>query len=252
MAILNEPVTRGVILAAGRGSRLGDMTDNKSKGLIDLNGKPLVMRQIEVMRECGINEIAIVTGYNADAFEPYSSGLTVYYNKDWSTSTMLWTLLCARDFITDRVIVSYSDIVYESSFIEPLVRQRDDISIIYDPEWATLWRKRFTDPLSDAESFRLDHEGFVLNIGGKAETMAEIEGQYVGLFSINRSAVDDILSRFTEQELMRMDITALLGQLAERGVKIRAVAGTGKWCEIDTPKDLEVANEMVRSGELPN
>ncbi|MCH7851617.1 MAG: hypothetical protein IIC41_02405, partial [Candidatus Marinimicrobia bacterium] len=52
------------------------------------------------------------------------------------------------------------------------------IAVTYDPDWEAKWAKRFQDPLEDAETFRLNADGFVSDIGGHPATLSEIEGQY--------------------------------------------------------------------------
>ena len=74
-------------------------------------------------------------------------------------------------------ITSYSDIVYSVDTITKLINF-SDIVITYDPNW--LWQMRFNNPLSDAENFRLDGDRLI-EIGLKASSIEEIEGQYMGL-----------------------------------------------------------------------
>ena len=54
---------RGIILAAGRGSRMKHLTSERPKCMVKLQGKPLIEWQLEALRAAGIDDIAIVTGY---------------------------------------------------------------------------------------------------------------------------------------------------------------------------------------------
>ena len=57
---------KAIILAAGKGMRLGKYTKNLPKGMLNFYDKTLIERQVEILRECKVNEIIIVTGYMAE------------------------------------------------------------------------------------------------------------------------------------------------------------------------------------------
>lgn len=67
--ITNKKVDKALVLAAGLGTRLAPITDNKPKALVQVNGKPIIMKQIENLIENGITDITIVSGYKADVLE---------------------------------------------------------------------------------------------------------------------------------------------------------------------------------------
>ncbi|PYK48280.1 MAG: nucleotidyl transferase, partial [Verrucomicrobia bacterium] len=60
---------RALILAAGRGSRMGDLGDDRPKCLIELQGRPLIERQITALRRSGVEEIGVVRGYRAEMID---------------------------------------------------------------------------------------------------------------------------------------------------------------------------------------
>src|SRR5262249_56121039 len=100
--------------------------------------------------------------------------------------TIVVRSLCAAAQWVRRgpVIVSYADIFFRRELVRELVESQDDLAIAYDRDWRTLWTRRFADPLSDAETFRADADGRLLEIGGKAKAVGEIKGQYMGLLRI--------------------------------------------------------------------
>src|SRR5690606_35250580 len=107
--------------------------------------------------------------------------------------------------------------------------------VTYDRRWSALWADRFADPLADAETFRV-HEGRVVEIGGRAETMEEIEGQYMGLLKFTPAGwarVEALLAGLEAGPRDRMDMTGLLSRLIAAGAEVRAVPVDGGWCEVD-------------------
>ena len=100
---------RGIILAAGRGRRMGQLTRDKPKCLLEIKGKSLLSMQIEAFKKAGVTEIGIVTGYKRERIAEY--GLTEFYNPKWENSNMVVSLTCAEDWLKDNhCIISYSDI----------------------------------------------------------------------------------------------------------------------------------------------
>lgn len=232
---------RAIILAAGRGSRLKELTDNKPKTLTILNGKPLIQWQIDALNKAGIQEVAIVTGYLENLLKPY--GNHHFHNPRWSETNMLSSLWTAKEWLLqDTCIVSYADIVYKHQIVKDLMRLENDISISYDPNWLGLWKKRFADPLDDAETFQLDSGGHLKTIGGKPQTLTEIEGQYMGLLKFNPTFWKK--KSFPQPDWDHLSMTCFLQRNIEMGTQIKAVENSDVWIEIDSEKDLKVA-EMV-------
>ncbi|MDP1574219.1 MAG: phosphocholine cytidylyltransferase family protein [Coxiellaceae bacterium] len=236
---------KAIILAAGRGNRMGDLTNNNSKGLIGLHGRPLIEWQMEAIKKAGIDQIAIIKGYCGDVFT-YS--LTYFENKRWHQTNMLSTLLCANDWLNQTTcIVSYSDIVYQPEAIQKLKEASGDIVITFDKNWLNLWRQRFDDPLSDAEIFKYKNDSLI-DIGGKTENLSDIQGQYMGLLKFTVKGWRKItlfLDQFADNVIDKMDMTALLKLLLKNNFKISVVAIDSPWCEIDNVKDYELCQKIM-------
>ncbi|MDH3972685.1 MAG: phosphocholine cytidylyltransferase family protein [Deltaproteobacteria bacterium] len=238
---------KGVILAAGRGSRMKDETDNKPKCLAKLGGKPLIQWQIESMKEGQIEEIGIVRGYMSHMLDGY--GDKHFENHRWSETNMVMSLTCAEEWLDNGTcIVSYSDIVYSADTISLLSKKEGDIVITYDKEWLKLWQKRFENPLSDAETFRIDKRGVLVEIGNRAKSLDEIEGQYMGLLKFTSRGwqqVKGYLSTLNQEECDRLDMTGLLNRLIERKIIIDTVPINEWWYEVDSEKDLKIYNSLL-------
>ena len=233
---------KAIILAAGRGSRMRSLTAEKPKSLVEFRGKPLLEWQLDALKFNGINEIAIVTGYRRESFQSY--GLVEFNNPRWAETQMVASLACASDWLeSEPCVVSYSDIYYLSSGPRLLVECDVDLAITFDPNWLELWSKRFTDPLEDAETFRLDASGYVINIGEKPKSIDEVQGQYMGLLRFTPFAwceINRIQSQLTANEQDTIDMTGLLQKVIEDGVlRIAACSYCDTWAEFDSITDLE-------------
>jgi choline kinase len=244
---------RAVILAAGRGRRMGELGGDRPKCLVELEGKPLIERQIAALRRGGVNEIGVVRGYRAEMID--FPGLSYFANERWAETNMVMSLAAAASWLrSGPVIVSYGDIFYRSELVRGLVAAPGQLVISYDRAWRRLWTRRFADPLADAETFRINAAGQLLEIGGRTTRIEDIQGQYMGLFKFTPpawSAVETLLATLDTSIRNRLDVTGLLRLLLARELlPISTFPTDGHWGEIDNPEDVALYHDMVREGNL--
>lgn len=245
---------KAIILAAGRGSRLKSITDDRPKCLVEVRGRRLLDIQIDALRGAGIADIAIVTGYRREMLA--RAAATEFHNPDWARTNMVASLACAAEWLErEACVVSYSDIFYPAAAAKLLVDGAADLAITYDPDWRAQWEARFGDPLLDAETFRLDAAGNVAEIGKKPTRIDEIEGQYMGLLRFTPAGWAEIArlrDGLPPETRDRIDMTSTLQRVVEAGrVKLSAVPFRGEWGEVDTELDLRLFN-ATRSRTQPS
>lgn len=243
---------RAVILAAGRGRRLGAATADRPKCMVPLAGRPLIDWQRAALHGAGVDEVAIVRGYRAGAIA--APGAVFIDNPRWAETNMVASLLCAGDWLSgDGGVVSYGDLVYGADAVRRLVEAGEDIAITYDAAWLGLWSRRFDDPLDDAETFRLAADGAVAEIGARPASLDDVEGQYMGILGVSAAGwrtVAGFLDAEPPDAVDRMDVTTLLARMIAAGVRVGAVRVAGGWAEIDSERDLAVAERLVAEGAL--
>jgi len=204
--------------------------------------------QLTALREGGISQICLVTGYLANLLIPYE--LQSFHNPEWATSSIVSSLLVASRWLQEAAsLVAYSDIVYHPDWVSLLRGSPADIAVAYDTRWRELWEDRFEQPEVDAESFR-ESDGRIQEIGQKVRSLDSVQGQYIGLVKLTPSGWQQILSCLSgmgEPEVRRLDITALLARLIRSGARIAGVPGAGRWCEVDTVEDLLLYENRARS-----
>jgi L-glutamine-phosphate cytidylyltransferase len=238
---------RAIILAAGRGSRMGEMTDNRPKCLVELQGKPLLEWQLSALHAAGIEKIAIVTGYKRKLLAGYD--VFEFYNSRWAETNMVSSLACAGAWLEDSpCIVTYSDIFYGHEAISLLMNSSFHISITYDPGWLSLWKNRFDDPLLDAETFRINSDSSLAEIGCKPSSINEIQGQYMGLLRFSPTGwaeVTRIRAELIPTERDKIDMTGVLQKIIKKGnLLVNAIPYDGDWGEVDSIHDLSIYNEL--------
>ncbi|MEH6696362.1 MAG: phosphocholine cytidylyltransferase family protein [Hyphomonas sp.] len=238
---------KAVILAAGRGSRLGVRTENCPKALVQVSGKSLLDRALESLSSAGISEVIIVAGYLSEQLAPYTPILIE--NKEWESAGIFTSALAADAWLSEGdTIICYSDIFYSSEVVRSLCGSPYDIAIAYDPNAVDLWRQRFEDPLSDIENFQYDRStSTLLAVGGRVSSLSDVEGQFMGLLKVTSHGWEQLraaaasLPDFVRRDL---DFTTLLSIMLENGHTIGVVQNTKAWGEVDHEADLLIYEKM--------
>ncbi len=232
---------KAIILAAGRGSRMKTLTDERPKCLVELRGKALLDWQMEALHAAGIHEVAIVTGYRRELLA--GRNLVEFHNSRWAETQMVSSLACAEEWLqAEPCIVSYSDIFYSPTAVHSLMTCAAPLAVTYDPNWLELWRQRFADPLQDAETFRLSQRQTLAEIGNKPKSFDEVQGQYMGLLRFTPDGWREVVqtrSSLTSEQCDKMHMTATLQKVIETGrMDIAAIPYVGDWGEVDSAEDL--------------
>ena len=234
---------KAVILAAGRGSRLGHYTTDIPKTLNKVAQKSIIEYIISSLKSAGINHVIIISGYQSHLLNQYAD--TMIINEEWASTNMVASLLCAKQFFSENLIISYSDVIYSSETVMSLKNQKKDIVVPYYLGWKKLWEMRFSDPLSDLESFCINQEGSILDIGQKVNAFNDIQGQFMGILRFTPRAfgwIEQYLSS-KKKDIAQMDMTTLLRGLIAKGHSLHGMPVNDLWMEIDNPKDLQLANK---------
>ena len=219
-----------IILAAGRGSRLGERTKDRPKCMCTLQGRTLLDRCMETLEKAGVApaDIGIVTGYRSEMFTV--PGVT----------NMFWSLTMAREWLgQEPCIVCYSDVVFSPGAFQALAGSSAPLAITYYTGYWDLWSRRMEDPLADLETFRLSEEGRLLEIGKKPRGRDEIQGQFMGLLRFTPESwawVEEPMAKTVE----KLDMTTLLQELLQREYPVQAISTSDLWLECDSEQDILV------------
>ena len=240
---------KAIILAAGRGSRMKELTIDKPKCLLKVKGIPLLERQLYSLKKAGIKDIAIVTGYKNDMLSKY--GLKEFHNERWHETQMFFSLTKAESWLNNfSCIISYSDIFFDSDIVSNLIKDKSDLAISYDKDWLSLWSKRFERPLDDAESFRVNNMDFLTEIGQKVNNIKDISGQYMGLIKTTPTGwkkLEDIFRLLDHDNQEKIHFTKILNYaITNHNDFIKVIPVTSSWGEVDTKNDLDLYNQILK------
>jgi len=247
--------TKAIILAAGPGSRLKPLTDDKPKCMLEINGKTLIERQIEVFRNCGIDDITVVKGYKKNMIN--YPGVKYYINRNYRNNNILESLMYAEKEMESEFIVSYSDILYDEGIIKNLMKSDADISIVTDTDWVSHYKDRYQHPIEEAEKVAVK-DGRVTRIT-KIINPNEAYGEFIGLARFSKKGADILKEEYTRvrkefqgkpfqtaASAEKAYLTDMIQELIDKGHKVESVDIQGKWLEIDTLEDYERAQKLIK------
>jgi choline kinase len=238
---------RSIILAAGRGTRLGSDYSNTPKSLIELGGKRILERQIEVLQTSQVTETILVTGFEAEKFEFLE--YPQVYNPRFTETNMVYSLSLALDNLDCKnTIVSYGDVLFSPASLSKLAASKSDFAILSDVNWYSYWNERSSSPLNDLETFAYTSNNQLIDIGSRANSFDQIMGQFIGVVYLSETGIKKVSSIIKRSENDRVInrrhinaafMTDLLMELINGGEFIEVIPFSDPWIEIDTVLDLQ-------------
>lgn len=236
---MNGEVT-GIILTAGIGSRLGVPTKDRPKGLVLVNGRPLLDYNIHFLRACGVKQIVAVAGFEAGKVRAYLASnhpeVRVVENKEYLKGN-LYSLKEALKSVKGSILLSNADHLYKNSIAEAVNKQCNGVTAFCD------WDRNLQD--DDMKVLRNERG----NLKEIAKTLTNFDCGYAGLTYCAGSARGDydkaltaVENKFGEKAVAEQVLGEMAGE--ELQVKIGDISGHG-WLEIDFPHELEAARLQV-------
>lgn len=244
---------KAIIIAAGQSNRLKPFTNNIPKCLLDVGGRTILQRQLDVLRQCGIDDISIVRGYQGGLIN--YPNVKYYENTDYENNNILGSLFYAASEMDDEFVFSYSDIIYGESTVERLLQSKADISLVVDTDWMPRYEGRLLHPIDEAELVK-GKGNRIIKIGKRICVPDKSYGEFIGLAKFSKSGAEILKSNYRRAAIKYRGkafqqaalfenayLTDMMQELIDRGYTIQGVGITRGWIEIDTPEDLERAQE---------
>ncbi len=249
-----------IIVAAGLGSRLEFLTLDRPKCLLELGEKSILQRQLDIYNKAKISDISIVIGYLKECFT--LPNLSYFENDDYKENNILNSLFCAEEKISGDVIISYSDIVFDSGILSELICSPHDISIVVDVDWRDSYIGRQDHPISEAEIVCLGDDFRVSRIGKGCAPISEANGEFIGMMKLSETGAEIFKHHFhvakkvfknkpfqRAKTFKQAYLTDLIQEMIDQDVKVHYVLVKGGWKEIDTVEDYKNAITMFTASE---
>ena len=225
-----------VYLAAGEGSRLRPLTDDRPKAMLEIGEVPLARRALESLRRAGVEDVVAVTGHCASAFDDVRDLLSgERFNDRFAEHGNVYSLWCARDVVRSGCYIVNSDVLFEDEIARRLVAARGSAVLCA------------ADHGVDEESMKaVAVAGRLSDLSKRAPVGPHPE--YIGLTRIDPShgellarTLEDFVSRGTLDVYYEDALAELAGQVPVQTVAVDGLA----WVEIDDHEDLAHARDDV-------
>ena len=238
-------MTRCIILAAGRGSRLMPYTRDVPKCLIDFKGKTFLEYQLKMLLEVGIKDVTIVTGYLAkkivEACEPFKKDInfTFFHNIDYENSGALNSMSLARDEFTpehfkEGLIILNSDIIFKKSCLKDVMNCKNTCVTM------ELGRHEVGATCIQVNEDEVIDMGFLDDY--------DASGLSVGIVKFAKKDVKEVQKFLTNYPpTIHSYVFHIIKHFLDKKIQVKSVlCDYGKWCEIDTPADLKLYKYVIR------
>lgn len=232
---------QAIIMAAGKGSRLGSMTEDRPKSLVEIKGKTLLDINIDMLHRYGIWDITIVTGYMDEKIIEATKdipGITYEYNPFYEFANVLGSYYMGMKNMHEDFVYLHADTICELSLFEELLRAEGDFVLPVD-----------TKPCDDeAMKIRLENNKIVEIT--KQMPVEDAGGEFIGIMKISKKAIED-LNNCTHDLLRHKEYQSYFEAAVQEIINmnkydIRMLDTKGRfWAEIDFLEDYQRAEKEM-------
>jgi len=242
-------IDKAVVLAAGRGTRMRELTADLPKPMIEVRGKPVLRHIVEGLRDAGIRAILLIVGYRADTVRNFcGDGSRYNIAIQYATQTVQdgtgRVLNLARDFVKDTpFILSYGDILVDPANYRRIVDLPDEIEAII-----TVTRG---EDVSKGGAVFLNDRMELIDLREKAQPreaqrwsgLSEHAVPYynAGLYAF-RPSIFEFTAKLRPSPRGEYELTDAIRALAHSEKKVRALELTGEWADVRDPEILARLN----------
>jgi len=233
-------IDQAVILAAGRGTRMRELTAQLPKPMIEVRGKPVLQHIVEGLRDAGIRNCLIVVGYRADAVrEFFGDGSDYNIAIQYKTQTVQdgtgRVVELSSDFVADRpFILAYGDILVDPANYERMVNLPDDVE-------AKLAVTRGED-VSKGGAVFLNDEMDLVDLREKPKPNEPTSPWYnAGIYAF-RPSIFDFIAKLVPSPRGEYELTDAIRDLARSGKRVKALELSGEWADVRDPEILARLN----------
>lgn len=231
---------KAVILAAGMGRRMGDLTKSIPKCLLKIEDRTIIEIQVDILNQYGIKDITVVVGYKAEMVrETLKDRVTYILNDIYYQTNSSYSLFLARDGLKDGWLHMNCDLLFSSLILEQILSAENENSIVIDQELR---------PTDSQEKVWIE-DGIVVKMS-KDVPYDEAHGKSIGMarFStLGAKATLDHLDDIIRSGEKNRWFFSIIADVLDRA-QFKAVSTGGEpWFEIDTPEDFIRANQANRN-----
>lgn len=243
--------TRAIVLAASRGDKFAELTENRPKAMLPINGKPLLSRLTDRFRKANVKKIFVVSGYKSDSINV--PNINLIENLDFESNRELASLDLAQTHFNEDMIILYGDLLFRGYVLKGLLESKRELTVVVDSSKRSKEQEGDNDfAFCSVEDNRelWGQDVLLEHIDPKPEHKGrDCSGRWVGMVRVNgagrdwiETAIDELKSLSTFDNL---DLGHLLNKIIDNGHPIRVIYIHGHWLNVNSLRDLEHARSFM-------
>ena len=237
------PIEKAIILSAGKGSRLLPLTAERPKCLIELSGKSLLEWQLDALRQAGVGEVVVVTGFRDDLVDEVAArreGVRTLFNPFYHVADNLGSVWMARAEFGGETLLLNGDTLVSPALLATVLAAGTGAIVVTNDEKDSY----------DADDMKVLRDGDRLLRIGKALEAGQYNAESIGLLAFRgdgpRLFADRVERMMRQPDGTRRWYLRAIDALAQSGADVRTVSITGEeWQEVDFPEDVEAAKALT-------
>ena len=243
-----------IIIAGGKSTRLRPLSNEIPKTMIEVYGKSVLERQVEVFQSCGISDITAVTGYHSEKVN--LPNINCIKNEKYETTNVNEGLFCAKAKLSDSVIITYGDIIFDNEVLEQTLNFKGDVGVVIDLDWEKQYTGKFGRPISEADNVIMNKKQILKISKNLTKKDDLVLAESIGIFKLSKTGAKILLDRYNHlkkshkgkfysaSSFKNAFFMDMIQYLIDTNVTVEPIPINGRWCEIDTQLDLERAKEI--------
>ena len=246
----NSRKIKAIIVAAGHDKRLEPFNEDLPKCMLEVKGKTILERQIENIRDCGINDIIIIKGYRQELIN--IPNVKYYINNDFENTGIVSSLFFAREEMNSDFIFLYSDIIFDKRLLEKLLKNNAEVCLVADLDWKKRYKERVKCPTGEVELIKAT-ENHITGIGKNIDPNTA-HGEFIGLAMFSKKGAYNLkecyknaLKQYKNKKfheassIEKAYFTDMIQEIIDNDFQINHLDVYGDWIEIDTFEDYRKA-----------
>ncbi len=239
-----------IILAASRGSELQELTSDKPKAMISIGGKSLLRRQVDELKNLGINKTTVVAGYKSQSIN--LAGIKKCVNKDFKKTDELYSLACAEKDFGDDMLIVYGDLLFRGYILRDLLESPGDLVVVVDsaldnPNLTGAPDLAYCSRQDDRSPFMQD---VMLKGLGEKSSKQKPSGYWIGMMRVRTRGRKWIAKALKElrkrDDFDTLTIPDLLNYLLEKDKPINVHYIDGHWLDVNSLDDIDRAGDFTK------
>ncbi len=232
-------VQKAVILAAGRGTRMRELTDDLPKPMIPVHGKPILQHIVDGLRDAGVSEVLLIVGYREDVVRDFfgagrAFGVTISYERQVVQDGTGRVVDLAKEFSgDDAFVLSYGDILLDPRNYGVLTTPGDEEAII---------SVKCNEDVSKGGAVFVDENFNLTDLREKSKPGEPTSPWYNAGVYLFRPSIYEFTARLERSPRGEFELTDAIRALALSGKLVRAFELLGNWADVRDPEVLAELN----------